>query len=75
MMNPATMIKIMQAKNKFTGNHPKFVSFLKTVFSQTPEEGTVIEVTVTRPNQSPITSNLKVQASDLELLQELKGLL
>lgn len=75
MINPASMFKIMQAKNKFSNNHPKFVSFLKAVFSQTPEEGTIIEITVTRPNQEPITSNLKVQASDLELLQELKELL
>lgn len=74
MMNPASIMKIMNAKNKFTGNHPKFVAFLSTVFANTPEEGTIIEITVTKPGAAPITSNLKVQASDLELLQELKEL-
>ena len=32
MMNPATLMKIMSAKNKFTANHPKFVAFLKAAF-------------------------------------------
>lgn len=73
-MNPASIMKIMSAKNKFTANHPKFVSFLNAVFSTGIEEGTIIEITVTKPRQNPVTSNIRVQQSDLELLQELKGL-
>ena len=42
MMNPANIMKIMNAKNKFTANHPKFVAFLSAVFSREMEEGTVI---------------------------------
>ena len=34
MMNPANIMKIMNAKNKFTANHPKFVAFLNAVFSR-----------------------------------------
>lgn len=49
MMNPANIMKIMNAKNKFTANHPKFVAFLSAVFSREMEEGTVIEITLTRP--------------------------
>ncbi|MBR5509682.1 MAG: hypothetical protein IKV59_06475 [Lachnospiraceae bacterium] len=67
-------MKIMNAKNKFTANHPKFVCFLSAVFSRGIEAGTVIELTVTRPGEAPITTNIKVQQSDLELLQELKTL-
>ena len=74
MINPASIMKIMNAKNKFSSNHPKFTAFLNTVFSSGVTEGTVIEITVTKPGQSPLTSNLQVQASDLELLQELKEL-
>lgn len=74
MMNPAAMMKIMNAKNKFTQNHPKFIAFLQTVFTKGVEEGTIIEITVTKPGEEPITSNLKVQASDMELIKELKNL-
>lgn len=73
-MNPASIMKIMNAKNVFTNNHPKFVAFLKAVFSKEIEEGTVIEITVTRPGEESVTSNIKVQSSDLELMQELKEL-
>jgi hypothetical protein len=74
MMNPTSIMKIMNAKNKFTASHPKFMSFLSAAFSGGIEEGTVIEITVTKPGHNPITSNIKVLQSDLELFEELKEL-
>ncbi len=74
MMNPASMMKIMNAKNKFTENHPKFVSFLNKIFSMGVTEGTVIEITVTRPGEEAITTNMKVLQSDLDLMKELQEL-
>lgn len=73
-MNPATIMKMMSAKKKFESNHPKFVLFLQHMFAGGIEEGTIIEVTVTKPGREPVTSNLKVQSSDLELLNSLKDL-
>lgn len=73
-MNPATIMKLLQAKNKFTNEHPKFVAFLETVFSRGITEDTVIEMTVTRPGEAPLTSNIKIKQSDLELFEELKNL-
>ena len=74
MMNPADLMKIMAAKNQFTNNHPKFVAFLNAVFSRGIEAGTVIELTVTRPGEAPMTTNIKVQQSDLDLMNSLKDL-
>jgi len=73
-MNPAILMKLMSAKNTFTKNHPKFVAFLSTVFKNGVEEGTVIEISVQKPGQDKITSNIKIQQSDLDLLQGLKEL-
>lgn len=73
-MNPASIMKLMSAKAQFEKNHPKFMAFVKTVFSRPIEEGTVLEVTVTRPGEESVTANIKVQQSDLELLAELKEL-
>ena len=70
MINPATAMKFMKSKDLFTENHPKFVMFLKKVFGNGVAEGTVIEVTVTQPGQKPVTSNIKVKQSDLEMLQD-----
>lgn len=74
MINPASLMKIMNARNKFTENHPKFVAFLNAVFANGVEAGTVIEMTVTKPGEAPVTTNIKVQQSDLELLAQLKEL-
>ena len=74
MMNPANIMKIMNAKNKFTANHPKFVAFLSAVFSREMEEGTVIEITLTRPGEEPMTTNMKIQQSDLDLMREVQDM-
>ena len=74
MINPMSMMKMMQAKNKFTENHPRFVQFLSAAFSGGIEEDTIIEISVEKPGQNRITSNIKVKQSDLELLAELKNL-
>lgn len=73
-MNPSVILKIMNAKNKFVENHPKFTAFLSMVYSRGIEAGMVIEITVTRPGEEPITSNIRVQESDLELLRSLQNL-
>ncbi|MBR3644838.1 MAG: hypothetical protein IKN54_00310 [Lachnospiraceae bacterium] len=74
MLNMGSVMKIMKAKNIFTENHPRFVQFLTYVFGSGIPEDTVIEVTVTKPGQEPVTSNIKILQSDLELFEELKGL-
>lgn len=73
-MNPASILKFLVAKKQFEDNHPKFEAFVRTVLSRPLEEGTVLEVTVTRPGEKPVTGNIKLQQSDLELLEELKEL-
>lgn len=74
MFNPASIMKIMSAKNKFTNNHPKFEAFVRAVFGQGIEEGTIIEITVQKPEKESLTTNIKIQQSDLELMEELKAM-
>ena len=74
MVNPAMLMKLMNAKNVFTQNHPKFEAFIKAVFLKggSITEGTIIEITVTKPGENPISTNIKVQQSDLDLVEQLK---
>lgn len=76
MMNPAMMMKLMNAKNTFTQNHPKFEAFIKNVLlgGNGIPAGTIIEITVTKPGEEAITTNLKVQQSDLDMIESLKEL-
>ena len=72
MMNPQAMMQFVSAINTFKSNHPKFASFIELVIKGGIPEGSVIEITVTRPGEDPITANMKVMQSDLELMQALK---
>ena len=76
MMNPAVLMKLMNAKNTFTKNHPKFEAFVKNVImgGNGIPEGTIIELTVTKPGEEPISTNLKVLQSDLDMVETLKDL-
>lgn len=71
--NPAQMMKLMGAINTFKSNHPKFVAFLTDMFKTGIPADTVIEITVTKPGEESVTSNIKVKQSDLDLLESLKG--
>ena len=53
---------------------PKFMAFLKQVLFNGVEEGTVIEVTVTKPDGEPVTSNIRVTAEDMALFNSMKDL-
>ena len=72
MVNPAAIMKLMGAKSRFEQAHPKFAAFFKQTLTQGIPVGSVIEITVTRPDGTPVTANMRVQESDMELLQEIK---
>lgn len=74
MPNPADIMKVLSIKNRFEKNHPKFVAFIKDIAKTGIEEGSVIEVKLIRPDGTETTANMKVQASDVEIVNELKSL-
>ncbi|MCC8151207.1 MAG: hypothetical protein LIO96_07065 [Lachnospiraceae bacterium] len=74
MVNPATIKKLMQARNTFSANHPKFSAFFGSIFGSGIPEGTILEITVTKPGQESVTTNMKVQQSDIDLFQGLQEL-
>lgn len=73
-MNMGMMMKFMKEKNEFVQRHPKFAAFFNAVSQNMIEEGTVIEITVTRPNGETVTSNMKVMAEDIALIQGLQNM-
>ena len=66
--NIGNMMKVMNAWNTFKQNHPKFPAFCSAVSRRS-----ILEVTYISPEGEKLTTNIKVQASDLELLRELSG--
>lgn len=73
-MNAQAMMQLMSAFNTFKNNHPKFVSFAEHFMKTGVPEGSVIEISVTRPGEEPVVSNLKITQSDLDLIRSLKDI-
>ena len=73
-MNPQSMMQFMSALNTFRTNHPKFAGFMGMVMKSGIPEGSVIEITVTKPGEEPVTTNMKMQQSDIEFMQALKSM-
>ena len=66
-------MKIFQLKNlwdRFIKNHPKLPMFGKAVVGQAIREGTIIEISVTTAEGQNLVTNLKINAEDMELLNE-----
>lgn len=64
---------LMQLKNSwatFTQNHPKFPKFLHAAATAVKED-TLIEIKITTAEGKVIETNLKVKASDIELVKNL----
>ena len=74
-MNPQNAIKLMGAINTFRSTHPKFASFIGHFLKTGMPEGTVIEITVTRPGEESVTTNMQVQQSDIEMFAAMKGMM
>ncbi len=74
MVNPMDMMKAAGIMKKFQANHPKVVSFLQHELSTSIPIGSVIEVTVTKPGESPVTTNFRVLQDDVEMVEALKNM-
>lgn len=70
-MDMGSMMKALGAWNIFKGNHPKFPAFCKAVAKKGIREDSVVEIIVTTPEGERVETSLKIQAGDMELLQNL----
>lgn len=74
-MNPMKLLQLKSAWDRFKSNHPKFPKFVSAIYRKGLREGTVIEFRVISPEGEEITSNLKIQADDIDLFRELKDIM
>lgn len=72
-MNPMMLLQLKGAWEQFQRNHPKFPMFLQAVSNDALTEGTVIEFNVTTPEGKNYCSNLRLTASDMELIEQIKA--
>ena len=69
-MDINSLLTLRQAWHSFRQNHPKFPKFLQAA-STAVKEDTLIEIKITTAEGKVIETNLKVKASDIELVKNL----
>ncbi len=72
MVNPMALMQIKGMLDKFKQNHPKVPMFFSDA-ARSMGEGSIIEISVTAPDGRKITTNMKVNQEDLELVEQLKA--
>ena len=72
--NIEALLKMRNAWKTFSASHPKFSAFLSEMSRGGTPEGTIIEIHMKYPDGHTISSNMRVTASDLELLESMKAL-
>ncbi len=72
--NPADLFKIKSAASKFNANHPKLLPFFAAAESKIMTPGSVIEISITDPVGEKIETNLRVQESDIEMINLLMSM-
>lgn len=74
MFHPNMILQIKNMWDRFQMNHPKFPRFLQVVGVECMQEGTIIEISVTKPDGENITSNLRLNETDMEMIAALREL-
>lgn len=73
-INPMKLLWLKGAWEQFRLRHPRLSPFLGAVSQHAMQEGTIWEITAVTPDGRKYSSNLKLTAEDIQLLEELKNL-
>ena len=75
MINPLTLMKVINERHAFVKNHLDVFPFLKNNFSENLEEGTILKIHVVPPGEKESTLEIEIQEADLPLFKHLADLL
>ena len=75
MVNPVTVMKMLNERKKFMSNHPHFFDFFVNAFGKGVGKDTEIEFSIKRPGEESTSSKITIKESDLKLFQELQELI
>lgn len=73
MMNPMALMQMKGLLDRFKANHPKVPMFINAA-AQSIGEGSIIEISVTSPDGQKLCTNMKINAEDLQLVEQLKNM-
>lgn len=74
MFDFGSIMKIKNAWDTFSKNHPKFMPFMQAVGTEAIGEGTIIEIKVTSAEGKEFNTNMRLTQSDLDLFAQFKNM-
>ena len=75
-LSPLALMKLHAMWKAFEKRHPGVVNFgQKELFGGNIPEGTVFELSLTRPGEQPVTTNMKLTAEDITVFEALKEMM
>ena len=74
-MDVGTILRLRQAWNTFTANHPKVPAFVNQVKEKNFVPGTEIAIAIRYPDGTEAKTGIRVKPSDLALLDTLKSMM
>ncbi len=69
-INPMKLLQMKAGWEKFKENHPRLVPFVQAAGRELREDA-VIEMALVTPEGRRLETNLKVKASDMELMRDI----
>lgn len=72
-MDLKNIMKLKSAWSGFSKNHPRFPAFAQEIKNRGVQEGTVIDISFRYPDDTTVHTNLKVNGSDVELINTFLG--
>ena len=74
-MNPSKLVRLKAEWEGFSARHPKLIRYFETLAKREVVPGTVLEVTVTEPDGTPLHANARLSEEDADFLADLQELL
>ncbi len=75
MINPMTVMKVINERHQFIKNHPEFYPFLKETFGEEVSEGTMLEISVKKPGEESRRVQMEIQESEKALFRAVQDIL
>ncbi len=70
--NPLKLLQFKSAWESFAARHPKFAAFMQVIAKGGFSEGTIIDIRITTPEGKELSSNMRITAEDIALINSLK---
>lgn len=72
MINPVSVIKMLNDRKNFVNNHPDFIGFILDTFGDEMAEGDRIKIQIEKKNGKIDEMGIQLEDTDMVLFEELK---